>query len=122
LALQKGKTPTLTRRRSESWPIAYCYYLSLTNFPNHLHRAPVISELLAAIEADDVMAALAYRLPVGIAAGARTGCGEGLGCIAMTTAQRQDLQELLKHFFGPLCKMTMPVLLAQDRPSVNRAD
>lgn len=57
-------------------PTAYC--LSLANFPNHLHRAPVISELLAAIEADDVMAALADGLPIGITAGACAGCGEGL--------------------------------------------
>ena len=96
----KGK-PTSRKQKANANASALlisAYCLSLTNFPNHLHRTPVIGELLAAIKADDVMAALADGFPIGITAGACTGGGEGLGCIAMTTAQRQDLQEFLKHF------------------------
>ena len=39
----------------------------LADFPHYLHRAPVIIELLAAIETNDVVTALPNRLPVGVA-------------------------------------------------------
>lgn len=100
---EKTKTPTDARRRFLDFTdCRMLFAYRLADLANDLHRAPVVGELLAAVEANHVMAGLAHGLPIRVATGARAGGGEGLGGIAMTTAQRQDLQEFLNHFSGPL--------------------
>jgi hypothetical protein len=65
---------------------------ALADLAHDLHRAPVVIELLATIQTDDIMATLSDGLPIGVATIAgRAGCGEGFGGMAMTTAERQDL-------------------------------
>src|SRR5215467_7264640 len=68
---------------------------------DHPHVGPVILELMAAIEADDVVpAGRGGHIPVSVGGaphGDRSRRGKGLGELPMRTANREKLENLVDH-------------------------
>jgi hypothetical protein len=68
---------------------------------NHPHVRPVILELVAAVQADDVVLAGGNgHIPVrvdGAAHGDRRGCGKGLRKLFVRAADRKQLENFVNH-------------------------